>query len=87
MDNMFEKLDNEMLEKIQTLVNDMGGELTQIDLDTKTLSIDIVPEDESGVYHAVDYIINEYAVKKKAILEKSPFYRAQLVQDDLEDVG
>lgn len=85
MDNMFEKLDDEMLEKIQDVVDGMGGELTQIDLNTKTLSIDIRPEDKSEVYHAVDYIINEYAVKKKVILEHRPFYRAQLVQNDLVD--
>lgn len=86
MNNIFEKLDNEMLEKIQEVVDEMGGDLTQIDLNTKTLSIDIRPEDESEVYHAVDYIINEYIVKKKVILEQRPFYRAQLVQNDLTDV-
>lgn len=87
MSNIFEKLDNEMLEKIQDVVDDMGGDLTQIDINTKTLSIDICPEDESEVYRAVNYIINEYAVKKKVILEQRPFYRAQLVQKDLGDTG
>ena len=86
MSNMFESLDNEMLKKIDSVISDMGGELREIDLDTKTLSIDINPEDESDVYHAVDYIISEYAVKKKIILEQRPFYRAQLMQNDLGSV-
>ena len=84
--NMFKNLDEEMLKKINDTVIEMGGELMEIDLNTKTLSIDIAPAGESEVYHAVDYIINEYAVKKKVILEQRPFYRAQLMQNDLGDI-
>ena len=83
MSNMFQKLDEEMLKKIHDTVDDMGGELTEIDLNTKTIGIDIGPEDEMDVYKAVDFIINEYAVKKRVILKSRPFYRAQMMQNDL----
>lgn len=85
MEDLYEKMDNEMIEEIHDMIDDMGGELTHIDIDTKTIGIKIDPEIEEDANRMVDHIINRYTTKKKLILKEYPFYRAQLIQFGLND--
>lgn len=83
VEDIFREIDDEMLDKIYELVDAMGGEIEQIDLDSKYIKINIETAVEAEASQEVNKLLLEYGDKKRYLFRDSPFLMSQLIQKDL----
>lgn len=83
IEEVYKELDTEMLTKIYEVVDEMGGEIEQIDLESKYIKISIDTGAEEAASVAVNNLIMEYVNKKRSLFRDNPFLMSQLIQRDL----
>lgn len=83
IEEIYKELDTEMFTRIYEVVDEMGGEIEQIDLESKYIKINIDPAAEEEAANVVNNLIMEYVNKKKLLFKDNPFLMAQMIQKDL----
>lgn len=83
IEEVYKELDTEMLTRIYEVVDEMGGEVEQIDLENKYIKINIDTEVEEEASIIVNDLIMAYIHKKKTLFKDNPFLMAQMIQKDL----
>lgn len=79
------QLDSKMLIEIDDAVADLGGNVIEVDLDTKLIRINIDEEHEENAYGLVKIIMDRYHDERVTAM-KSPFFGVTLIKGYLDDV-
>jgi hypothetical protein len=82
MDNLDDTY-NEMLLEINKAIESMGGEVEEIDIGRKFIKISVADELEEEAYGVVEDILQRYEDKRKESIRNNPFFRAQVIKDDM----
>lgn len=80
----FEQQDADMLMEIEGIIDGMGGEIIDIDLETKFISITVDDEYQEEAQDLVNSIMTKYNnIRTEAMA--NPFFGVALIKGDLDD--